>query len=114
MFILHDGPADGAAKLIVVKWGLWLVGCVEEITCVQSVVAEILERSTVELVRSTPGHDVDYAPPFRPYSGSKFESTRISLTASIGKTADGVANTPPWLMAGSLRYPSFMSVPSSR
>ena len=54
------------------------------------------------------------APALRPYSGSKLESTRTSATASIGRIVAGVPKTPASLIAGSFRYPSFMSVPSSR
>src|SRR6202000_1131846 len=53
-------------------------------------------------------------PALRPYSASKFESTRNSATASSGKIVAGVPNTPASLIAGSFRYPSFISVPSSK
>src|SRR5258708_36290380 len=52
------------------------------------------------------------APALRPYSASKFEATRSSAMASMGRMVAGVPNTPASLMAGSLREPSFMSVPS--
>src|SRR5690348_2666617 len=54
------------------------------------------------------------APELRPYSASVLDNTRNSATASIGRMVAGSPNTPASLMAGSFRYPSFMSVPSSR
>src|SRR5580698_6106640 len=53
-------------------------------------------------------------PALRPYSASKFDSTRSSATASSGRIVAGVPNTPASLIAGSFRYPSFISVPASK
>src|SRR5882762_5830769 len=59
-FILQDGAANRTAKLIVVKWRFGVVGGIEEIPRVEGVIAEILKCAAVDLVGSTPRHDVDH------------------------------------------------------
>ena len=47
-------------------------------------------------------------------NGGGPEITGIASSASMGRIVAGTPNTPPSFTAGSLRYPSFMSVPSSK
>ena len=56
--VLNDRTSQRSSKLIIVKRCLWLVRRIKEIARIQSIIAEIFECASVELIRSALGHDI--------------------------------------------------------
>src|SRR5260370_34187711 len=59
-FVLHNRPAQGGAVLVVVEWRLGLADRIEGVARIQSIVAEIFSRGSVQGVGATLGHTADH------------------------------------------------------
>src|SRR5947209_4883448 len=57
-FVLDDGTAERAAKLVIVEWILWKGGNIEVVAGVEGTVAKVFECGAVELICSRFGYQV--------------------------------------------------------
>jgi hypothetical protein len=101
-FVLDDGTAERAAKLVIVEWILWKGANIEVVAGVEGTVTKVFECGAVELIVPDLVTRFTMAPEFLPNCASTPERTGISASASRGRRVAGVPQTPGSLMAGLL------------